>query len=170
VLSIFVSWGIVMYGKLKKELNKLWTGELASVLAFWMCYFIWAKDHTIQIIYPLSVLCLILVQGSVYWLICLNRLTRHKNCFNNVGKFFGVLKYLDMALLFAYILILLISPIVPFKYYFVGIFLGLFGLVEFINYFLYRLSYKNIVVLISQIKSQTLKKSRLAKEIEKARL
>jgi len=142
-----------MQHKLKKELNKLWTGELASVLVFWLCYFIWAKHHTIQVIFPLSILCLILMQGSIYWLICLRRLTPNKNYFKSAVKVFDVLKTLDAILLLAYIPILLISPVVLFRYYFVGIFLALFGVVEFINYFLFRLSYKDTFILISQIRS-----------------
>lgn len=155
-----------MKHQLEKELNKLWTGELASVLVFWLCYFLWTKNHTIHVLYPLLTLCLILIQGSAYWLICLTRLIRKKNSFRYAGKIFRVLKYADAILLIAYIPILLMSPIVSLQYYLVGIFLILFSFVEYINYFLYRLSYKKLSILLLQIRSNSLRKSKLAKEIE----
>ena len=126
---------------IEKELLKLSTGELASVFAFWFCYFIWFKEHTVQVIYSLTVLCLVLLQGSVYWFICLKRLTNKNITFNSTGK-----------------------------YYFWGVFLILFAIIKFINYFLVRLSYTNIGLLISQIKTRSLRKSKLAKEIEISRL
>ena len=60
--------------KIKHELTKLWTGELVAVISFWICFFIFKKwlintKMLISIIYPLTVLSLILIQGSIYWLI-----------------------------------------------------------------------------------------------------
>lgn len=155
---------------IKKELIKLSTGEFASVFAFWLCYFLWFKEHTIHVVYPLSVLCFLLMQGSTYWFICLIRVTQKNMLFKRIGKFYLALKYIDMLLLLGYIPILLISPTVTLKYYFWGIFLILFAFIEFINYFLFRLSYKNVSILISQIRTGSLRKSKLAKEIEFSRL
>lgn len=155
---------------IKKELIKLSTGELASVLVFWLCYFMWFKENTIHVIYPLSVLCLILLQGSIYWFICLIRVIDKNIVFKRTGKYYFILKYIDVLLMLGYIPVLMISPTVKFKYYFWGVFLILFALIEFTNYFLFRLSYKNVAILISQIKTGRLRKSKLAKEIEISRL
>lgn len=159
-----------MKKSIKKELMKLATGELASVFMFWVCYFIWFKEHIIQVSYPLTVLSLILIQGSLYWFICLRRLENKNITFNSTGKFYFFLKYINLLLILGYIPILIVSKLISFKYYFCGIFLILFAIIEFINYFLARLSYPNIAVLISQIKTKSLRKSKLAKEIETFRL
>lgn len=94
---------------IEKELLKLSTGELASVFAFWLCYFIWFKEHTVQVIYSLTVLCLVLLQGSVYWFICLKRLTNKNITFNSTGKYYFVLKYINLLLILGYIPILIVS-------------------------------------------------------------
>lgn len=97
-------------------------------------------------------------------------LSNYLKWFKRTGKYYFVLKYINLLLLLGYIPILIISPTVTFKYYFWGVFLLLFAFIEFINYFLFRLSYKNVGILISQIKTRNLRKSKLAKEIEVSRL
>ena len=57
--------------KIKQELTKLWTGELAAVISFWICFFIFKKwlintKMLISVIYPLTVLSFILIQGYCY--------------------------------------------------------------------------------------------------------
>ncbi|HNX92226.1 MAG TPA: hypothetical protein PKI17_01775 [Syntrophomonas sp.] len=151
---------------LKKQLIKLSTGELASILAFWLCYFVAIKEHTVQVIYPLSVLSFILLQGSIYWFICLIRLTKKHITFKSAGRYYFVLKHINLLLILGFIPILIFCQSVSFKYYFWGIFLILFALIEFINYFLVRLSYPNPGIQISRIKTKSLRKSKLAKEIE----
>ena len=140
-------------------------GEIC--LVFWIFYFLLTKKHTIQVVYPLIVLCLLLMQGSVYWIICLIRMQRYNKRFATIGNLYGFLKYVNIALLFFYLPILAMSPIVACRYYAIGIFLELFAIVEFVNYFLVRLSYKNVTVLFSHLKMKTLNRSSLAKEIEK---
>ena len=70
----------LLKNRIKNELTKLWTGELVAVISFWVCFFI-IKDRLlntkmlISILYPLTILSLILIQGSIYWLILLKRLS-----------------------------------------------------------------------------------------------
>ena len=156
-----------MHQKLKMELNKLWTGELASCLVFWVCYFLLTKKHTVQVIYPLVVLCFLLVQGSFYWLICLARLKTNKNKFAKIGVVYVWLKYINLYLLLFYIFVIYAGPVVPFKYYIIGVLIELFAVIEFINYFYYRLSYKKIEQLFLQLRTKNKKKSSLAKETQK---
>lgn len=154
-----------MSEKLKKELTNLWTGELASIFSLTMCYVIIIKANIIQVLYPFLVLCFILLQGSFYWIICLKTMTQYKKYGDSVGKLYSILKYIDILLFLLYIPILFMSMKISMIYYVVGIFLILFGLVEFVNYFLFRLSYKNTSILLSQIKTKKLKKSRIAREM-----
>ena len=56
--------------KIKKELISLCTGELAAVISFWFCFFMFKKwlvdpKMMLQIMYPLMVLSFILIQGSI---------------------------------------------------------------------------------------------------------
>jgi uncharacterized ion transporter superfamily protein YfcC len=55
-------------------------------------------------------------------------------------------------------------------FYIAGIGIYLFAVIEYINYFYYRLSYKDISTLFKQLKGHTLVKSKIAREIEKSRL
>ena len=56
--------------KLEKELTRLWTGELAAVVAFWFCFFM-NKDRLVDdkmmviILYPLFILVLFLFKVLV---------------------------------------------------------------------------------------------------------
>jgi hypothetical protein len=54
-------------------------------------------------------------------------------------------------------------------FYIAGIGIYLFAVIEYINYFYYRLSYKDISTLFKQLKEHTLVKSKIAREVEKSR-
>ena len=151
--------------KIKQELTKLWTGELAAVISFWICFFIFKK--LISVIYPLTVLSFILIQGSIYWLILLKRLSTPQFAITNTKKIYSILKIVDFLLLCVGI------PIVILNYVNVtvmisAIFIMAFAVIEWINYYKIRLSYSyNPLVLLRRIKNGKLSKSRLAKEISK---
>ena len=155
-----------MRKKIKKELLKLFLGELLSSLLFLFCYFIWFKENQIQIAYPVALLCFILFQGSFYWLICLLKLN---NNFNDIKyiKIFLIFKYVDIILLAVYIPILVFSPSISKLYYIGSIFLISFTLIEYINYYKVRLSYPKISILMEKITNKKLTKSSLAKDIER---
>ena len=158
--------------KIKQELTKLWTGELVAVISFWICFFIFKKwlintKMLISVIYPLAVLSFILIQGSIYWLILLKRLSTPQFAITNTRKIYSILKIVDV------ILLCLGIPIIILNYVNVtvmisAIFILAFAVIEWINYYKIRLSYSyNPLILLKHIKNGKLSKSRLAKEISK---
>lgn len=153
-----------MKNSIKNELFKLCTGEFASILSFWFCYYMWFKEHNIVVIYPLCILSLILLEASIYWFVLLTRIKTNKTFFNSIGKYYLMFKYINLIFIIGYLPVIFSQP-ATFKYYFGGIFLIIFTIIEYVNYFYVRLSYSNIGILISQIKSNSLRKSKLAKEI-----
>ena len=65
--------------KVRKELLSLCLGELTSVLSIWFCFFLLKNrlgdvNSLVTILYPLSLLTFILLQGSIYWAILIRRL------------------------------------------------------------------------------------------------
>ena len=156
--------------KIKQELTKLWTGELVAVISFWICFYIFKKwlintKMLISVIYPLTVLSLILIQGSIYWSILLRRLSMPQFAIKNTGKIYNILKIIDLILLWVGIPIIILNYVnITTMIY--AIFILVFALIEWINYYKIRLSYSyNPLVLLKHIKNGKLSKSRLAREI-----
>lgn len=135
--------------KLKQELSYLVSGELTSVVLFCIVYFMYTKPEirfaasSAILYFPLFVLNLILVQGSLYWLNCLRRVQLKKAMDTQViAPIYKKLKVLDFILLAAYLPIWLLTfRANSSTNALVGILLWLFAIIEFINYFHYRLSY-----------------------------
>lgn len=170
-----------MKNKLKKTLTNLWSGELAAVFVFWLDYFLFKwLDHTMfkdrifgtgnfsSFFFTLFVLSFILVQGSVYWLILVKRISDPdfgKVCVRIIYRIFRIV---DLVLIFLGIpVILLFHTSVPATV--LAVFLLLFALVEWINYFEWRLSYSyNPAVVIRYTLQRKLKRSKIAKEIEQS--
>lgn len=119
----------------------------------------------ISILYPLSLLTFILLQGSTYWAILIRRLSNHQFGNGNIPKIYGVLRILDLVLLisgFPFIVWYTQSVRVAI----IATLIQLFALIEWINYFLVRLSYSlNLLVLWKRIVKGKLEKSRIAKEL-----
>jgi hypothetical protein len=159
--------------KLKKELIKLGTGEFVAVVSFWLCFFImktWIVDSKMMllILYPLFVLSFILIQGSIYWFILLKRISNPSFLIKYTGNTYRILRVIDAALLCMGFLIFLKngSNLIVKA---LSVFLLLFSCIEWINYYIVRLSYSyDPTVLIRHIKNKTLKKSKIAKEIDKS--
>ena len=157
--------------KVRKELVSLCLGEFTAVLSFWLCFFLLKNrlgdwKSLVTILYPLSLLTFILLQGSIYWAILIRRLSNPQFGNGNVSKIYGCFRMLD--------LILLISGF-PFIVWNTQSILGtilaaliqLFAFIEWVNYFLVRLSYSlNPLVLWKRIAKGKLEKSRIAKELE----
>ena len=156
--------------KVRKELGSLCLGELAAILSFWLCFFLLKNrlgdwKSLVTILYPLSLLTFILLQGSIYWAILIRRLSNPKFGSSSVPKLFGVLRILDLVLVIAGF---------PFIVWNTQSILGtilaaliqIFALIEWVNYFLVRLSYSlNPIVLWKRITKGKLEKSRIAKEL-----
>ena len=156
--------------KVRKELVSLCLGEFTAVLSIWFCFFLLKNrladwNSLVTILYPLSLLTFILLQGSIYWAILIRRLSNPQFGSGSVPKLYGGFRILD--------LVLLISGF-PFIFWNtqsvqVGILatlIQLFALIEWVNYFLVRLSYSlNLLVLWKRIVKGKLEKSRIAKEL-----
>lgn len=160
----------LLKNRIKNELTKLWTGELVAVISFWVCFFV-IKDRLlntkmlISILYPLTILSLILIQGSVYWLILLKRLSSPQFAGTYTRKIYSILKIIDLVLLCFGVPIIIVNYFNATVMMF-AIFILAFAVIEWINYYKVRLSYSyNPLVLLRRIKSGQLSKSRLAKEI-----
>ena len=159
-------------GLLKKKLINLASGELVAVLVFWMNFFLLKKwilttKAFISISFSLFLLTFILIQGSVFWWILINRISNSRFAEKNTGMIYKILKKLDFILLAVGIFVILLSHgevstfIIPFS-------IWMFALIEWVNYFLLQLSYSlNPAVLWRYFRHRKLKKSKIAKEIEK---
>ncbi|CAM1659159.1 hypothetical protein SORA22_10850 [Streptococcus oralis] len=156
--------------KVRKELVSLCLGEFTAVLSIWFCFFLLKNSlgdwrSLFSILYPLSLLTFILLQGSIYWAILIRRLSKPQFGSGSVPKLFGGFRILD--------LILLISGL-PFivwntqsvQVVILAALIQLCALIEWVNYFLLRLSYSlNPLVLWKRITKGKLEKSRIAKEL-----
>lgn len=156
--------------KVRKELLSLCLGELAAALSFWLCFFLLKNrlgdwNGLISILYPLSLLIFILLQGSIYWAILIRRLSKPQFGSVTVPKLYGCFRILDLVLLisgFPFIVWNTQSVQVTI----LATLIQLFALIEWVNYFLLRLSYSlNPLVLWKRITKGKLEKSRIAKEL-----
>ena len=126
-------------------------------------YYLRFKEFVLPVFYPLLVLCFILLQGASYWFICLQRI-KGKNI-KNIGKVFYILKYFNLALIAVSVPAILMSNYDNIFHIIIGLFLLLFAITEWINYFVVRLSYRNPKILIDLFRNNKLRRSKLAKEI-----
>ena len=156
--------------KVRKELVSLCLGEFTAVLSFWFCFFLlknWLSNWNslVTILYPLSLLTFILLQGSIYWAILIRRLSKPQFGSRSVPKLYGGFRILDFVLLisgFPFIVWNTQSVQVTI----LATLIQLFALIEWINYYLLRLSYSlNPLVLWKRITKGKLEKSRIAKEL-----
>ena len=156
--------------KVRKELMSLCLGELAAVLSFWLCFFLLKNRlgdwrSLVSILYPLSLLTFILLQGSIYWAILIRRLSNPQFGSGSVPKLYGGFRILDLVLL------ILGFPFIVWNTQSVQVtilatLIQLFALIEWINYYFLRLSYSlNPLVLWKRIIKGKLEKSRIAKEL-----
>ena len=156
------------------ELKRLYICELISIPIFWNIYIqIWILSisikkefiHTLIIIYPLSLLSFILLQGSIYWYICLKRIEK-KRVYNKIATIYHKLKIINLFLTILYIPIFFAFKISQ-NYKLIGVFIYFFSILEYINYFFVRLSYKNPFAFIIKLKKSKFPKSSICKEIQK---
>ena len=156
--------------KVRKELVSLCLGELTAVLSFWFCFFLLKNrlgdvNSLVTILYPLSLLTFILLQGSIYWAILVRRLSNPEFGNENVPKIYGGLRILDLILIISGFPFIVWNT-QSFQVAILAMLIQLFALIEWINYFLVRLSYSlNPLVLWKRIAKGKLEKSRIAKEL-----
>ena len=158
---------------MKRKLTSLATGELVAVLVFWMNFFLLKKwilttGALISISFSLFVLSFILIQGSVFWWILIKRISDPEFAERYTGKIYRVLKILDLILLGVGTLIIIFNSS-DFSTFIISLAIWFFAVIEWMNYFKWQLSYSlNPAVLLKYILQRKLRKSKIAKEIEKA--
>ena len=157
---------------LKKRLINLASGELAAVLVFWMNFFLLKKwilttKAFISVSFSLFLLTFILIQGSTFWWILINRISNPRFAEKYTGKIYKILKELDFILLATGIFVILLNH-GEVSTFIISFSIWIFALIEWVNYYQLQLSYSlNPAVLWRYIRYRKLKKSKIAKEIEK---
>ena len=158
---------------MKQKLVSLATGELVAVLVFWLNFFLLKRwilttGALISISFSLFVLSFILIQGSVFWWLLIKRISNPRFAERYTGKIYRVLKILDLILLGVGTLIIIFNSS-DFSTFIIYVAIWFFAVIEWINYFKWQLSYSlNPAVLLKYILQRKLRKSKIAKEIEKA--
>ena len=156
--------------KVRKELMSLCLGELTAILSFWFCFFLLKNrlgdwKSLVTILYPLSLLIFILLQGSFYWAILIRRLSNPQFGSRSVPKLYGGFRILDLVLLISGFPFIVWNT-QSFQVTILATLIQFFALIEWVNYFLVRLSYSlNPLVLWKRITKGNLEKSRIAKEL-----
>ena len=103
-----------MRGHIKQKLYSLASGELVALAVFWLNFFLFKKWLTtpqalIAIAYPLLLVSLILLQGSLYWWILIKRLRKPNFAIKQTGRIYGLLRQIDLILLALGIPVILIK-------------------------------------------------------------
>ena len=161
-------------GHIKQKLYSLASGELVALAVFWLNFLLFKKylvtpQALIAITYPLLLVSLILLQGSLYWWILIKRLSKHNFAIKQTGPIYGLLRQVDLILLALGIPLILIK-FSSWPVTLIAIVLWLFALIEWINYFHLQLSYSlNPLVLLNKVSKRKLRKSKIAKEIDRSK-
>jgi len=156
--------------KVRKELVSLCLGEFTAVLSLWFCFFLLKNrladwNSLVTILYPLSLLTFILLQGSIYWAILIRRMSNPQFGSGSVPKLYAGFRTLDLVLLISGFPFIVWNT-QSFQVATIATLIQLFALIEWLNYYLVRLSYSlNPLVLWKRITKGKLEKSRIAKEL-----
>ena len=157
---------------MKKKLTNLASGELVAVLVFWMNFFLLKKwilttEAFVSISFSVFILSFILLQGSLFWWILIKRISNPRFAEKYTGRIYKLLKKLDFILLATGIFVILLNH-GEFFTFIISFSIWMFALIEWLNYYLLQLSYSlNPAVLWRYLRHRKLKKSKIAKEIEK---
>lgn len=149
---------------LKKRLLNLAIGEFTAICAFIFVFI--QLQMGIASILGFSYLIIILLQGSLYWLYRYILLIKKESHSLNAIRILIVLRQLNMisALVISVLIHVVNSDI---KDLLIAISLFLFGIIEYINYYWYRLSYGKTGFNIRILLGTKLRKSSINKLISK---
>jgi len=157
---------------MKQKLINLAVGELAAVTVFWMNFFLFKKllitvKSLITVSFSLFVLSFILIQGAVFWCILAKRMSKAGFALKYTGKIYSKLKVLDVILLFVGVLVIILNYS-GFLTMLIAFAIWIFAVIEWVNYYKLQLSYSlNPLILLKYIMQRKLRKSKIAKEIDK---
>ena len=163
-----------MKKQMKQKLVNLALGELVAVVVFWLNFFVFKElivttKALISVSFSLLILSFILIQGAVFWCILIKRLSKPTFGEWCIGRIYNVLKKLDVVLLGIGILVIVATYSIAYVMI-LSFMIWLFAVIEWINYYKLQLSYDiNPTILFKYIRQRKLKKSKIAKEIEKAK-
>ncbi len=163
--------------KINDELKSLFWGELFSSIMFPLLYLLWARTSKFNFatFFILIGLSIVLLQGTFYWKYRIKKINGKKVMKQWViGRLFYYFKVFNIfMLIFLAILIIYISSVTGFYEMLFQIFLYLFLILEYINYFHIRLSFytknKMFLQVIKPIKilfNRTGKPSKIANDIK----
>ena len=158
--------------RMKQKLINLAVGELVAVTVFWMNFFIFKKllitaKSLISVSFPLFILSFILIQGAVFWCILAKRMSKPGFALKYTGKIYSKLKVLDVILLFVGVLVIILNYS-GFLTMLIAFAIWIFAVIEWVNYYKLQLSYSlNPLILLKYIMQRKLRKSKIAKEIDK---
>jgi hypothetical protein len=163
-----------MRKKVEKTLFGLWAGELFAVVCFallWLIYaqqFEWAEPYVTSwpSVYAFALLEFILLQGSYYWFVKWKQVRR--GCFSHLPdrhlRLFHVFKRINLFLIAIGLLFLIYQwKIFPIDFYWF-VFLYVFAILEYINYYHMRLSYQTIDEIKDFLRQRGFRRSKLASE------
>ena len=105
-----------------------------------------------------------LISLAVGELVLLKRISNNNFAKTSLGKIYNHLRELDITLLYLSILIIIVNH-QTFTPTIISLSIWIFAIIEYINYYKVRLSYKPNV-LINYILHGKIRKSRIAREIE----
>ena len=157
---------------MKQKLINLALGELVAVTVFWMNFFLFKKllitvKSLISVSFSLFILSFILIQGAVFWCVLAKRMSKPGFALKYAGKIYSKLKVLDVILLFVGVLVIILNYS-EFLTMLIAFAIWIFAVIEWVNYYKLQLSYSlNPLILLKYIMQRKLRKSKIAKEIDK---
>lgn len=149
---------------MKKQLLNLATGELAAAIVFIFVYHSFSPGRASFLAF--SYLIFILLQGSLYWFYRYLLIRKQKDGHSLVKQLLKVLQRLNSLLLLGVAISIPITQ-TGLKDFIVAIVIFLFGMIEYINYYWYRLSYGQSGFNIKILWKTGLAKSSINKFISK---
>lgn len=150
--------------KLKRQLLNLAVGELAALVIFIYVYRLFNLGNASLLTF--SYLIFILLQGSMYWFYRYRLIVIKRNVDLKIISLLKFARWLNILLL---IVVGIAAPLVKDSIADLVVALGLylFGVIEYINYYWYRLSYGKSGFNISMLLNTSLRKSSIHKLISK---
>ncbi|MBE5108526.1 general stress protein [Bacillus thuringiensis] len=169
-----------MKRNLEKRLSYLYTGELFSVITFIFTSYLLNYAYPTLHLYSLysfwvSFLLLefLLLQGTVYWYIKWKRLKKEKTSITPIGiiQYLKMLKKINIGLILTGLSMFIIDflnwyPHFPLGGLLLALFIYVFALFEYINYYHIQLSYDNTPDIKYLIKAKKLKQSCMCKDFQ----
>ncbi|WP_163243323.1 general stress protein [Bacillus aquiflavi] len=166
---------------LEKRLLYLYSGELSSIIVFVFVSYLFNYAYPNLQLYSLYSFWLsfillewLLLQGTIYWYVKLKRLRNENTSITpiKIVRQLHCLKTLNIVMMITTIIAFIFDfikwyPSLPLGGLSIALFIYIFAILEFINYFYIQLSYDNISDIKYLLKSKKLKKSCMNKDFKR---